>query len=207
VERDPHPEAADPPPPNSQPATGHPSRSPGVEPRSGPDYARSAHLAATNIDNLHSIVSTYDTVVKHIFAAGLAVSAALNLHQVENHVAERPRDALDTLDAAASELRTAACTHIFGDTAATPEPAAVLIPDGYRRVSQFSANAVFAYGVGCDIRRAADHSLWAHESEDLLLSARSGRPLARRIGNVFYDIETNAPLYHEDGHGGVDGGT
>ena len=44
----------------------------------------------------------------------------------------------------------------------------------------------------------ADHELWAHESDGLLLSARFGTPLARRIGNVFYDIDTNAPLYHED---------
>jgi len=43
--------------------------------------------------------------------------------------------------------------------------------------------------------------LRAHESDDLLLSARFGTPLARRSGNVFYDIETDIPLYREDGHG------
>jgi len=31
-------------------------------------------------------------------------------------------------------------------------------------------------------------------------------PLARRVGNVFYDVETNAPLYHEDGHTTLEGG-
>jgi len=40
-----------------------------------------------------------------------------------------------------------------------------------RRLSHFSINAVFAYGVGRDFRRAADHQLWAHQSHGLLLSA------------------------------------
>ena len=46
----------------------------------------------------------------------------------------------------------------------------------------------------------SDHELWAHESDGLLLSARSGTPFARRDGRVFYDVETHVPLYYEDTH-------
>ena len=71
--------------------------------------------------------------------------------------------------------------------------------DGRRRLTRFSAAEDFAYAVGSyDFYRAADHTLWAHESQGLLLSARSGTPLARRNGNIFYDIDSNTPLYFED---------
>ena len=46
----------------------------------------------------------------------------------------------------------------------------------------------------------SDHELWAQESDGLLRSARSGKPFARREGHVFYDLETNVPLYYEDDH-------
>jgi len=154
---------------------------------------------SANVENDYTLVGTYDAVINHIFAAGLAVSAALNLHEVDNGVAERLQDALDVLDKAAIELRTAAFSHTFGDADAAAEPVEPSIPDGHRRLSRFTVNEIFAYGVGRDFRRAADHQLWAHESDDLLLSARSGTPLARRVGRVFYDIETGAPLYHDDG--------
>jgi hypothetical protein len=56
----------------------------------------------------------------------------------------------------------------------------------------------FAYARrGHDFIRVRDDQLWAHESEDLLLSARSGDPLARRMGAIFYQIDTGAPLYYE----------
>lgn len=80
------------------------------------------------------------------------------------------------------------------------------IPNGHRRLCRLTANEVFAYAVGHDFHRAADHELWAHESEGLLLSARFGTPLARRIGNVFYDITTNEPLYREDRPAALDDG-
>ena len=51
---------------------------------------------------------------------------------------------------------------------------------------------------GHDFFRASDHELWAHESDDLLISARSGTPLAHRVGDVFYALETDTPLYYED---------
>jgi hypothetical protein len=57
---------------------------------------------------------------------------------------------------------------------------------------------LFAYAKrGHDFVRASDHMLWAHESDDLLLSARSGCPLARRVGDVFHDVASHVPLYYE----------
>ena len=48
-----------------------------------------------------------------------------------------------------------------------------------------------------DFYRLKDHVLWAHESEDSLLSARSGARLAYRVGRVYYDSSTKLPLYYE----------
>ena len=53
---------------------------------------------------------------------------------------------------------------------------------------------------GAGFFRAADRTLWAHEHDGLLLSARSGAPLAHRVGNIFYDLESDRPLYIEDTH-------
>jgi hypothetical protein len=48
-----------------------------------------------------------------------------------------------------------------------------------------------------DFHLVRDDSLWAHESHHLLLSAASGVPLVRRVGNVYYDVETGLALYYE----------
>jgi hypothetical protein len=48
-----------------------------------------------------------------------------------------------------------------------------------------------------DFYRLKDHVLWAHESEDALVSARSGVRIAYRIGRVYYDTATQLPLYYE----------
>jgi hypothetical protein len=71
--------------------------------------------------------------------------------------------------------------------------------EGRRYLCSVEDDEVFAYArpSGHDFFRAADHMPWAHESDGLLLSARSGAPLARRAGNVFHDITSDAPLYYE----------
>ena len=167
--------------------------------QSNADRLRTVRLAPTNIDYDKAISQAHDRVIGRIFGAGLSLSAVLSLGRIDSAVAERIGDALNALDTAVAELRTAAFTHLTRpDTdppAEAPEPPA---PNGHRRLARFTANEAFAYGVGRDFRRVADHSLWAHESGDWLLSARSGTVLARRVGTVFYDIETGAPLYHED---------
>jgi hypothetical protein len=60
-------------------------------------------------------------------------------------------------------------------------------------------HTVFAYAsAGHDYYRASDDVLWAHESQDRLLAARSGTTLARRIGLIYYDADSNAPLYYQE---------
>jgi hypothetical protein len=138
-------------------------------------------------------------VINHIFGAGLTLAGILSLERVDADVAERIRDAIDVLDAAVGELRTAALAEIVGEDAAGSENASALVASGRRRLSSLSIDGVFAYAVGShDFCRAADNALWAHESDGLLLSARSGALLARRDGKVFYDVDSNAPLYFED---------
>jgi len=48
-----------------------------------------------------------------------------------------------------------------------------------------------------DFLLASDDTLWAHESHDYLVAAVSGTVIAHRIGNVFYDAQTEVPLYYE----------
>ena len=107
---------------------------------------------------------------------------------------------IDQLDTAVRDLRSAAIGHVVGDRErASAKQAGPLPPEWCRRLWRLNVDEVFAYAVGGhDFYRAGDHLLWAHESDGLLLSARSGRPLARREGKVFYDTETDLPLYYED---------
>ena len=71
--------------------------------------------------------------------------------------------------------------------------------DGCRYLCSVDDGEAFAYATptGHDFFRAADHMPWAHESDGLLLSARSGAPLARRAGTVFYDVTNDQLLYYE----------
>jgi len=60
---------------------------------------------------------------------------------------------------------------------------------------------IFAYVArGNEFVRARDHELWAVEQDGMLMSARSGEPLARRDGKVFFAIEGQEPLYYERAH-------
>jgi len=57
---------------------------------------------------------------------------------------------------------------------------------------------VFAYAErGHEFIRASDRELWAVERDDALVSARSGAVLAFRRGRVFFETDTDAPLYYE----------
>ena len=55
----------------------------------------------------------------------------------------------------------------------------------------------FAYARGHDFIRHSDQTLWAHLSDGVLLSARSGEPLAYQVGTTFYDYQTRRPLYYQ----------
>ena len=67
-----------------------------------------------------------------------------------------------------------------------------------RCLCRFDDGMVFAYVErGHELIRASDRELWAVEREGELLSARSGRVLARRRGRVFFEADTEQPLYYE----------
>jgi hypothetical protein len=75
-----------------------------------------------------------------------------------------------------------------------PEP----LGDHPRCLCRFEDGLIFAYAErGRDFIRASDRELWAVERDDTLVSARSGATLAQRRGRVYFDVETNAPLYYE----------
>jgi hypothetical protein len=70
--------------------------------------------------------------------------------------------------------------------------------DHPRCLCRFDDGQVFAYAErGHDFIRASDRELWAVERDDLLVSARSGAPLAQRRGRVFFAADTEEPLYYE----------
>jgi hypothetical protein len=157
-----------------------------------------------NTEDERSASDVHDRVINQIFRSGLMLAGILSFQRVDDEVADRLRDVMDALDTAVRELRTAALASLVRDReaqSATPHRAASA--DGGRRLCRFTVDEVFAYAMrGHDFYRASDHVLWAHETDGLLLSARSGSPFARRVGNVFYDIESNVPLYYEDRHTG-----
>ncbi len=67
-----------------------------------------------------------------------------------------------------------------------------------RCLCRFDDGSVFAYVErGHEFVRNSDHEVWATEREDVLLSARSGVPLAYRRGKVYFAAETDEPLYYE----------
>jgi hypothetical protein len=148
----------------------------------------------------HDPVDLHDRVINHIFGSGLALAGILSLQQVDTDTAEQLRSVIEQLDRAVHDLRGAAIArHVEGGQPTSVTEYGSVPPGWRRRLCRFSIDEVFAYAVaGHDFYRSGDHTLWAHESDGLLLSARSGRPLARREGRVFYDTETDVPLYYED---------
>jgi len=75
------------------------------------------------------------------------------------------------------------------------------IPDLSTRahcLCRFDTGTVFAYlERGHEFLRTSDHELWATERDGILLSARSGRPLAYRRGRVYFAADTDEPLFYE----------
>jgi hypothetical protein len=57
-------------------------------------------------------------------------------------------------------------------------------------------NSLFAYARVTDCYRKSDGELWTRLSEGWLISARSGRRIARQRGSVFYDATTDEPVYY-----------
>jgi hypothetical protein len=140
-------------------------------------------------------------VISRVFGAGLTLAGVLSLPRLDSAIADRLRDAIDDLDTAARELQGAALNLETQDrdVRLRTAPAVDPKPNGHRRLNRITSDQVFAYAIGrYDFYRAADHVLWAHERDGLLVSARSGTPIARRDGNIFYDIDSDVPVYYED---------
>lgn len=154
-----------------------------------------------------------DRVVHHLFGSGLSLASILSRGIVDDHVAGRLHDAMDGLDAAILEIRGIALRGMLRRTA-PPEAACPMAVAAISEAADAMAPAVQVHGQrfldrvedsepfacathGHDFYRLSDNVLWAHESGALLLSARSGLALARRVGSVFHDIESRLPLYQE----------
>jgi hypothetical protein len=163
------------------------------------------------------VPESHDAAINHVFRCGLRLAAVVRRPDVNDEVAQRLGDAIEDLDLAVSVLRRAAFTALVADRdrhadTSEPDPTIVVAPDppvaehlaptsARRCLRRIFDDGVFAYAMrGHDFYRASDHVLWAHESDDLLLSARSGTPFARRVADVFYDLETDVPLYYHDNH-------
>ncbi len=112
-----------------------------------------------------------------VFAATLSLARVLTDARVDADVADRLIDVIEDLDSAI-RIRPA------------PERPRQL------RLCRFDDGEEFAYRRGHDYFRMSDHRPWAHQSGDLLLSARSGTPFAREVGKAFHDIESGAPLFY-----------
>ncbi len=167
-----------------------------------------------NTDAGVSAADPHDRAINHIFRSGLTLATMLDASRVDDEHADRLRDVVDDLNAAVVQLRHAALARVVrgahAERDALPHattrreaPGSVTHARAIqvarrRRLCRFDDCEVFAYALtGHDYFRAADDTLWAHESDGMLLSARSGSPLARRVRNAFYDIESNVPLYYE----------
>jgi hypothetical protein len=84
------------------------------------------------------------------------------------------------------------------DDALVPTDAPGTPADHQRCLVRFDDGEVFAYiERGHEYVRTRDHELWATERDDMLVSARSGLPLAYRRGKVFFEPNSDEPLYYE----------
>jgi len=148
-------------------------------------------------------VQLHDRVIDHLFGSRLTLASIVSLGKIETKIAERLQDVMDELEDTVRDIRRAEVALLARDGDQRPyrthhltiveptsdradQPRAVRV-DGHRYLCSFEDGQVFAYATraGHDFFRVADHSTWAHERDGLLISTRSGTPLARRMGNVF----------------------
>ncbi|HTD50326.1 MAG TPA: hypothetical protein VK771_07000 [Acidimicrobiia bacterium] len=156
----------------------------------------------------------HDRVIDRMRGAELALAAIVGLGAIDARVAAQLRDVMDQLDGIAKDLRSTDLAVWVRDrdprpdenghlTIVKPAPdrqaARPMSEERRRYLCSFQDGQVFAYATpnGHDFFRASDHTPWAHESDGLLLSARSGTPLAVRAGSVFHDLASNEALYFE----------
>jgi len=135
-----------------------------------------------------------DRAVGYLFQSGLAISNLVADARTDATTGAVLRDVSERIDAAVREIRGAAVTRVSDQRARLARSDRA---DG-RVLRRVNIDEVFAYAVGAtDFYRATDDELWARDAQGLLVSARSGTPLARREGNLYYDPESGVPLYYE----------
>jgi hypothetical protein len=67
-----------------------------------------------------------------------------------------------------------------------------------RYLRRLDSDELFAYAQGGNfLHRVADGHAWAYETANYLFSARSGRPLAYRVGDTYFDVDRHVPVYKE----------
>ena len=146
-------------------------------------------------DVITTFADLHDRVVRQLHACGLALATLVREARVlDGSIAETLSAVQATLDLAVRDIH--ATTFAVRQQL---RPQAAADSDGHRRyVIRIEDEAVLAYadGDGHDFRRVHDDSIWAHESDGTLLSARSGTPIARRSGIVYYDAVNDIPLYY-----------
>ena len=162
-------------------------------------YGPSRTLPSRDPRPLPTAIGRFDRALGHVFASTLTLASVLTLGRVDREVADRLQNVIGELDAAIREIRHGALEMSARDTDEGPnagdrEPASSerctpmgdadpRIPEHQRRLCRFDDGRVFAYRRGHDLVRAADHTLWAHESGQILLSAiGSTRSAAGRQG-------------------------
>ncbi len=70
--------------------------------------------------------------------------------------------------------------------------------DHSRCLCRVADDELFAYVArGNEFVRISDHAVWAVEHDDVLVSARSGAPLAYRRGRLYFASDTDQPIYYE----------
>jgi len=177
--------------------------------RAEEDRASSARTDSGVADQLH------DRVIDHLFGSRLTLASIVSLGKIDPKIAERLQDVMDDVENAVRDIRRTDLALLARHCDQRPDPThhLTIVPpasdrlqqppmvrvEGHRYLCSFEDGQVFAYTTraGHDFLRVADHSTWAYESDGLLRSARSGTPLARRMGNVFHAITSNMPLYYE----------
>ncbi len=94
-----------------------------------------SRIAGSVGESRRDTAGTYDSVINRIFGTGLTLAGILSLERVDAEVAGRLRDAIDALDVAVGELRTAALAEAVADDSGLRdrEPARARTPAALRR--------------------------------------------------------------------------
>ncbi len=142
-----------------------------------------------------TVADLHDRVVRNLHECGLALTLALSdRSNLDEDFIEAVATALDVLEAVVRDIHTTA----FAVRQQRVAPPTDVGSNHRRYLVRIEDEALVAYaqGDGHDFRRMHDDTIWAHESDGLLLSARSGTPIARRSGIVYYDMVNDIPLYY-----------